>query len=725
MKRRIKRTKTGRSLVAILVIAFFALSALTLLISSGLQLALNFQIQRDTIASQQRLIAQDASGQVSSFIQEKFGALEASISLINPVVVSPAMQRQILDSLLGVQPAFREIVLLDAQSQELVYVSRVSLTPSEQFTAQLTDDMLAQTRQGQRYISPIYIEQITNEPLVTLAVPVTDALRDFQGVLAAEVNLKFMWDLVDRLEVGETGWAYVVDRQGTLIAFRETDRVLRGENVRGIVKVDQFINSTELIDTTSSELYTGIRGTEVAGTFIALGMPDWAVVVEIPWQEAYWEVIRGIGVSAGTTLIMAVLAGLIGAYLARRMAVPLIDLTKTATRIAAGETALQAEVAGPSEVASLATAFNSMTQQLNTLISGLEQRVDERTRDLARRSSYLEATTRVVREASATLELEDLLPRIANLIGEQFDFYHIGIFLADPAGEWVELRAASSEGGQRMLQRKHRLRIEDMGIVGYAANRGEPRIALDTDADIAFLHNPDLPATRSEAALPLRARGKIIGVLDVQSTAPEAFTDEDVAVLQTLADQVALAIDNARLFAQAEETLEIQRQAYGESSQRAWTRLLSQATLGFVSIEQGVSPAQELWEPQMREALHTGKPIVADAVTLAVPIQVRGQVIGVLDITQPDDDGSNAGQWTPEQIATVQTVADQLGVALESARLYQDTQRRAAQEQLVGEVTARIRESLDMETVLKTATREMGRSLGLDKITIHLGTAQE
>lgn len=722
MKIRTKRTQTGRSLGTILGIAFFALSAVALLISSFLQLFLNFQIQRDTIASQQQLIAQSASSQVSSFIQEGFGALEAAVSLVNPVVASPAIQRQILDSLLGTQPAFREIMLLDKQNQQLAYTSRFFQMPSGQFVAQLTDDMLAQSRQGQRYIGPIYIESITNEPLVILAVPVLDALRDFQGILVAEVNLKFMWDLVDRLQVGETGWAYVVDRQGTLIAFRETDRVLKGENVRDIVKVAQFISSTESIDTLTSQLYAGIRGTEVVGTFIALGMPDWAVIVEVPRLEAYREAIRSGWVAVGTTVIMAVLAGLIGAYIARRMAVPLSNLTTTATRIAAGETELQAAIAGPGEVSRLAMAFNSMTQQLHNLISGLEQRVEDRTRDLERRSRYLEATARVAREASATLELADLLPRIASFISEQFDFYHTGIFLVDAAAEWVELKAVSSEGGQRMLQRGHRLQVGDMGIVGYAARYGQPRLALDTGADAVFLHNPDLPDTRSEMALPLKARDRIIGVLDVQSTVPEAFTDEDISVLETLADQVALTIDNARLFAQAEENLELQRQLYGELSQQAWTQLLSQAALGFVSVEQGLMPVQDVWEPQMREAVRKGQTIVADAGTLAVPIQVRGQVVGVLDIKQPD---AAESQWTPEQIAMLQEVADQLGAALESARLYQDTRRRAAQEQLVGEVTARIRESLDMETVLKTAAKEMRHSLGLDKITIHLGMSSE
>jgi GAF domain-containing protein len=362
----------------------------------------------------------------------------------------------------------------------------------------------------------------------------------------------------------------------------------------------------------------------------------------------------------------------------------------------------------------------SYAAELEEQRENLEEIVEERTLNLARRTRYLEATAAVTRDAASVLDLQDLLSRVVTSISEQFGFYHAGIFLLDPAGEWAVLQAASSEGGQRMLVRGHRLRVGAEGIVGYATGRGEPRIALDVGADAVYFDNPDLPETRSEMALPLRARGEIIGALDVQSTEPGAFDDEDAAVLQTLADQVAMAISNAQWFEQAQESLEAERRAYGELSREAWNEFLSsRPDLGFVKEKGVISPAGDLWEPQMEAALRTGRATPGDggAATLAMPVKVRDQVVGVIDAHKPDD----KGEWTPEEIALLETLADQLGVALEGARLYQDTQRRAARERLASEITARMRESLDMDTVLQTTVREMRRALELHGVTIHLG----
>jgi GAF domain-containing protein len=360
--------------------------------------------------------------------------------------------------------------------------------------------------------------------------------------------------------------------------------------------------------------------------------------------------------------------------------------------------------------------------ELETERAGLEVTVQERTHDLTRRTRYLEATTAIAREATSELELDGLIRSVVNSISRQFEFYQVGIFLLDSSGEWAELKAASSEGGQKMLARGHRLRVGQEGMVGYVSQRGEPRIALDTGADAVHFDNPDLPQTRSEATLPFRVRRQVIGVLDVQSTEPEAFTQEDIAVLQTLADQIATAINNARLFRQVEESIEAERRAYGDLAGQAWANLLrTQTGLGFISDRQTVAPAGDTWTPNMRMALESGQIVSGpDSTAVAIPIKVRGRVIGVIDGTKRD--GSD--QWTDKELALMQTFAEQAAVALEDARLYQDAQRRAAREQLVGEVATRMRESLEMETLLRTAASEMRRALNLDDLVIRLAAPE-
>ncbi len=344
---------------------------------------------------------------------------------------------------------------------------------------------------------------------------------------------------------------------------------------------------------------------------------------------------------------------------------------------------------------------------------------------LRRRAVQLQTAAEVARDATALRTPEDLLSRTVTMIRERFGFYHAGIFLLDEEGEYAVLRAASSEGGQRMLARGHRLKVGEAGIVGYVTGRGEPRIASDVGADAVYFDNPELPRTRSEVALPLRTRGEVIGALDVQSAEPGAFSEEDVAVLQVLADQVAVAISNARLFRRVHESLEAERRTYREMSLEAW-RDLSRARTDLRQRydPQGILPADRRWSEEMTRAVQEGRVIPGrdgSAATLAIPLQVRDQTIGVLDAHKP----AGQGDWTDEEVDVLQTLVEQLGMALESARLYEDAQRRAAQDRLISQVTTRMRETLDVRRVLETAADELYQTLGLDKVVIRLTTGDD
>jgi GAF domain-containing protein len=353
--------------------------------------------------------------------------------------------------------------------------------------------------------------------------------------------------------------------------------------------------------------------------------------------------------------------------------------------------------------------------ELSEQRSQLEALVADRTRDLARRTSYLGAATAVAQSAASMLaDPERLLSHVANLITQQFDFYHTGIFLVDPGRQWAELRAASSRGGQRMLAQGHRLAVGEQGIVGFVAGHGEPRIALDVGVDTTFLRNLDLPDTRSEMALPLRARGEVIGVLDVQSTEPDAFAEEDIVTLQALADHVALAVSSAQVYGQLEQSIEAERRAYGEVIGEAWVELLrARPDLGFVKEHGVVAPigngaGSETWP---------GTPSSEDSSTLSTPIRVRGHVIGTIDAQV-----NQVGSWTPEQAAMLEAIAEHLGQALESARLYQETRLRAVREQTALRIAERVRAATEMEEILRVASEELGRELGGVDVVLRLGT---
>jgi GAF domain-containing protein len=267
-------------------------------------------------------------------------------------------------------------------------------------------------------------------------------------------------------------------------------------------------------------------------------------------------------------------------------------------------------------------------------------------------------------------------------------------------------------------------------MIGWSVAHGQSRIALKAADDTVRLTATELPHTRSEAAIPLRSRGQTLGALTVQDSRPDAFDQDTIAVLQTMADQVAVALDNARLFAQSEQALAAERRTFGELQYQGWVQLLRERPgLGFRSDAHGISPAATLWPPEMDQAAQTGeliqKRIVDQAAgdgnvrqTLTVPIKIRGEVVAVLDTYKP----TRAGDWTDEEVGLLEAVTDQLGLALENARLYENTQARAERERTVRDITAQLRAAGDVDSILRTAVHEIRRALRTTHGVIRLGT---
>lgn len=367
----------------------------------------------------------------------------------------------------------------------------------------------------------------------------------------------------------------------------------------------------------------------------------------------------------------------------------------------------------------------ALSHELTTQNQALEDRIQERTAALERRAHFVEAAADVGRAATSIYTLEELLPQVAQFVSERFSFYHVGIFLVDELGEYAVLRASNSEGGKRMLARGHRLRVGAEGIVGYVVERGEARIALDVGADSVHFVTAELPETRSEMTLPLFSGGRLFGALDIQSRDPNAFTNEDIAVMRVLADQVSMAINNALLFEQLQTSLESERRAYGEVSRSAWRNLLQdRREWGYRYAENRIAGSQGAWSPAMQEATRTGRIIQRqeeERPTLAVPVLISGEPIGVLRLRKNE----NEREWNDEEIALVQALSDQLSQAINSARLYEETQRRAAQEQVTSEIATQLRQTLDIDAVLRTAAQEIGETFAAREVVIRINPQEE
>jgi GAF domain-containing protein/HAMP domain-containing protein len=744
MKTSTKIRRGPRSLTTTLAVAFLVLSVVVLLISSVLQAFSSITTQQQVIAGKLQLIAQAASQPVSSFIRDKFRALEIAAGRDSLPAKSPAEQKQILEGLLGTELAFRQLVALNTEDQPTAQASRLSQAMSGQFSDFFTDELFTQVKQGKEYISSVYIDPNTSEPLIFVAVPAKSALGDYEGTLAAEVNLKFMWDVVDQLKVGESGLAYVVDDQGNLLAFGDTARVLKGENVQNLQEVRQFVADPISANNGVTGIAPGILGTTVVGTYAPLGTPPWAVVTELPWEEAYRDVIQQILVSIVITIVVATLAGFAGAYLARRLARPLVSLTGTATRIADGEIELQAAVAGTSEVTSLATAFNSMTAQLRTFIGELEQRV-------AARTAQLRASAEVGRAVTSILEPDQLLKQVVDLITERFGFYYSAIFVLDRNGQQAVLRAATGEAGQILLDRSHRLSVDEQSMVGGAIVTRTARIALDVGQGAVRFANPLLPDTRSEIALPLRVGDRVLGALDVQSKEAGAFDEASAEVLQTMADQIAIALFNAETFRRAEQHTTTMAQLNQLSRELATATSLEHVALVIVPAitnllgTQRLAIAQKTANPQIlafREFRANPDRPVSDAAliqsegSMIGECIVRGETVYNADLSQSIDRYSDVADvyrqglrsgvtlplrvgervlgtfnvgtdrteaYSPEQINQLEQVASQLAITIENLNLAEQTQQTlaeldAANRQLIGQAWGTYTQTTKLET---------------------------
>jgi GAF domain-containing protein/HAMP domain-containing protein len=463
-------------------------------------------------------------------------------------------------------------------------------------------------------------------------------------------------------------------------------------------------------------------GADAINTGIFLQTQPWVAMIRQSTDTYLVPIREQNKINTLISLLLVSLSVAAGFIASQILTSPLATLTKVAEKITSGDSNARAEVITEDEIGALAATFNRMTDQLNQTLLGLEQRVAERTTDMElsrqqsiKRANELQSIGEISKIITGEQKLETLLPLITRLVSERFDFYHAGIFLIDDTNQFAVLQATNSKGGRNMLERGHKLEVGGSGIVGYVAQTGLPRISLDVGQDAVFFNNPDLPNTRSELALPLKVRDRTMGVLDVQSEKPGAFTDNDTNTLSILADQIAIALENARLFTQTEQALDEARALYRQNIQEGWKTFSREKE--FIGYQQSLTSSKKLTElvetDEIRQTMNRGESLIfhADGITqeasIVVPIKLRGQIIGNMKIKAP----TKNRQWSSDEVNLAETISERLSIALENARLIQESQRQLSKEQMISEVTGKIGASINLKNVLQTAVEELGRAM--------------
>ena len=371
------------------------------------------------------------------------------------------------------------------------------------------------------------------------------------------------------------------------------------------------------------------------------------------------------------------------------------------------------------EIAQVSYTLGLIERQLLEEFTNLEKQIQVRTGELNRRTAQLETAAQIARESADVLDVELLLAKATRLIYERFGYYHAAIFLVDENREYAVMRATNSEGGMQMLGSGCKYRLGDSSLVGWVAKTGQVKVVADISAEIGAEQNPHLPFTRSQMALPMKARNQVIGVLDIQSTAPAAFKAEDVSVLQILADQVALALENARLFEESQQALKELSVMYGQQTLQAWGQRLRQKPVAYLYSRLGVKEAEA--------SILSDDPLDTDQVArittefgyhkLSVPILLRGQPLGA--ITLRKEVGLNP--WSEAELRLVSETIEQITPALENARLLAEAQTHASREQAVNVITSQVRSTMNLDAILQNTVRELGKLLGNSRTFIQLG----
>ena len=475
-------------------------------------------------------------------------------------------------------------------------------------------------------------------------------------------------------------------------------------------------------------IYNNYAGVPVLGYYRWYPAMQAALVAEIPESDVFTKALSTLLVSGLIGIFTIVIAIVAVVSTSRAISEPVSELAKVAQAFSNGQLETCAKSDQVDEIGTLARALNSMADQLQGIIGNLERRVTERTQDLERQTLRLRTAAEVARDAAFAPNLDELLDRAGSLIRERFNLYHTGIFLLDEKKEYAVLSASPTEAGKRMMENHHKLRVGEQGIVGRSASTGEPRIALDTGVDPVYFSNPLLPATRSEMALPLKSTAGMIGVLDIQSDQPEAFTQDDVAIMQVMADQLATAIERTRLLHQVETNLKDLERSYSGFTEQSWLKFerLGHQADGYKYDNVRLEPIDQPSE-EAKMVLETGRTLIIEpssqnsnlGQSVAIPIRLRGQTIGVVNIR------FQYKQAPEKTISMIEQISERLATALENARLLENSMRNASKERVIGEITTKIGSSVNIRNVLQTAVEELGRALPGSDVIIQFQRGRE
>ncbi len=562
----------------------------------------------------------------------------------------------------------------------------------------------------------ILITLASGLPSIQVINRVESVAGETLGYIMAEINMNRLFrDNLSFTSHGLPAYSFILLPNGFVITDSSESAVNASPNSEGArLALDNGVSGFEIYRTGPNLEH------EVIGFYTSIPLTtrrNIALVTEIGTDIVNRQILTSLSQSGLPVILGMFILGVVLTFVYTQVFVPPLDEIRTAMiGITRGAYDIPLSATDRSdEIGALAVTFVDMRQYIATLVEDLTERVHNRVRDV-------EATQEISRAAATQRNLQTLMNRVVNLIVEKFpNIYHAQIFLLDEERRYAVLRASTGEIGKEMLAHGHRLAVGSVSVIGQVTEEGQIIIARDTATSEVHRENEFLPDTLAELAIPLRFGDTIIGALDVQSKLRNSFTEDQVSVLVTMADQLAVAIQNAYFYEEAQRRLHALEQNNKEKTIRAWEEYLHAERATLLTGEAGNPTGNDL-SPLRREALSTGKPAIGqlterNTIPFAIPITLRGQILGAVEWELPEMD------FDRNKVSLAEELVNRLAVSLDNARLFQESQRSAERERIVNDIAAKITGQTDIDEILRIAVREVGQALSAPMVNVHLDLA--
>jgi GAF domain-containing protein len=367
-------------------------------------------------------------------------------------------------------------------------------------------------------------------------------------------------------------------------------------------------------------------------------------------------------------------------------------------------------------IGQLKQAFRRVIQQSQDALKSvaaeraqLENKVNERTEQLELKTFQLQASTNIARNISEIQNIPDLLKSSVTATAEQFGYYHVGIYLLDSRKKVAFLQASSSAIGEELIGFGHRVDVDTRNPISIAIERNRPYTATDIGGSV-FIKDPNFPITRSRFAVPLSVRGNIIGVFDMHSDQVQILDTQDVEIIQTLADLIAISIDNVRLIDETQTLVEQLRFYNSSQTVETWSKQTNRRSPAYQYTPAGVRPIFSAAKKDDETAPGS----------LLIPLSLQGQKIGTIKLRRKGYSMS----WSEKEKVMIEKIGEQIALALENSRLVDEAQKNAQRDQLIANISSRVRETLDVEAVIRTASTELRKVFDLKEAEISIGLPQ-